>query len=125
MIFVDGQAFPYHLAIANDWLVHYGAAQMEDDAARQAEERRFLEDPAASLGKPALAAIVEVGRRLGLDYAGIDFSVLPDGRAVVFEANATMLVHPEEADGEFAYKNPHAARIFAAFQTMVARRSPK
>jgi len=125
MIFVDGAAFPYHLAIAEDWLVHYGTAGMEDDKARQLEERFFLGDPASALGAAAMAAIAEVGHRLGLDYAGIDFSVLPDGRAVVFEANATMLVHPEEADGEFAYKNPSAARIFAAFQAMVAARSPK
>jgi len=125
MIFVDGQAFPYHLAVAEDWLVHYGTAGMEDDKARQLEERFFLGDPASALGARALAAITEVGVRLGLDYAGVDFSVLPDGRAVVFEANATMLVHPEEADGEFAYKNPAAARIFAAFQTMIAERSPK
>ena len=125
MIFVEGQVFPYHLAITDDWLVHYGTAGMEDDKARQLEERFFLGDPASALGASAMAAIVEVGQRLGLDYAGFDFSVLPDGRAVVFEANATMLVHPEDADGEFAYKNPHAARIFAAFQAMVARRSPK
>jgi len=125
MIFTGGEAFPYHLAIAEDWLVHYGTAHMEDDEARQTEERRFLDAPASALGARAMAAILEVGQRLGLDYAGVDFSVLPDGRAVVFEANATMLVHPEEADGEFAYKNPHAARIFAAFQTMVVRRSRK
>jgi tetratricopeptide (TPR) repeat protein len=125
MIFVDGQMFPYHLAIAEDWLIHYGTAGMEDDATRQLEERWFLQAPAAALGEMAMAAVAQVGERLGLDYAGIDFAVLPDGRAVVFEANATMLVHPEEADGEFAYKNPHAARIFSAFQTMVARRSLK
>jgi len=125
MIFVDGQAFPYHLAVADDWLVHYGTAAMADDVARQSEERRFLEDPRAALGAVAFDAITTLGDRLGLDYAGVDFSVLPDGRAVVFEANATMLVHPEDPDGEFAYKNPHAARIFAAFQAMTADRSPK
>jgi len=125
VIFVDGQAYPYHLAVADDWLVHYGTAQMEDDGARQAEERRFLADPAAALGAKAMAAVTEAGARLGLDYGGIDFSVLPDGQALVFEANATMLAHPEDPDGEFAYKNPYAARIFEAFQQMVAARSPK
>ncbi len=125
VIFVGGRAYPYHLAIADDWLVHYGTAQMEQDTVRQTEERRFLADPASALGAKAMAAVTEVGARLGLDYGGIDFSVLPDGRAVVFEANATMLAHPEDADGEFAYKNPYAARIFEAFQAMVAARSPK
>lgn len=125
MIFVDGESFPYHLAIHDDWLVHYGSSEMADDLARQAEERRFLADPATALGPVAHAAVIEVGARLCLDYGGIDFSVLPDGRAVVFEANATMLAHPEDPDGEFAYKNPYATRIFEAFQAMVAHRSPK
>ena len=45
MIFVEDQVFPYHLAIADDWLVHYGTAGMEDDKARQLEERFFWAIP--------------------------------------------------------------------------------
>jgi hypothetical protein len=54
------------------------------------EERRFLEDTSDALGERAARAIAAVGRRLDLDYAGIDFTVLQDGRVPVFEANATM-----------------------------------
>jgi hypothetical protein len=36
---------------------------------------------------------------------GIDFSWLPDGRTLVFEANAIILVHPEE-DVRLAFRNP-------------------
>jgi tetratricopeptide (TPR) repeat protein/glutathione synthase/RimK-type ligase-like ATP-grasp enzyme len=122
MIFVDRAAYPYHLAIKEDWLVHYYTAEMTGDRARQAEELRFLEDPAAALGEAAMAAVAAIGRRLDLDYAGLDFSLTPDGRVLVFEANATMLVHPEPP-GEFAYKNPYVDRITAAFQDQVARRA--
>lgn len=121
-IFVDRTPYPYHLAIADDWLVHYYRSQMGGDAARQAEERAFLEDPRSALGERTWAAIEAIGERLDLDFAGVDFSVLPDGRVLVFEANATMLVHPE-ADGEFAYKNAHVERITGAFQDLVGRRS--
>jgi tetratricopeptide (TPR) repeat protein len=120
-IFVDRTPYPYHLAIKNDWLVHYYSAEMSGDAARKAEELRFLEDPRAAVGEDAWAAIGAIGRRLDLDYAGIDFSRLPDGRVLVFEANATMLVHPEP-DEEFTYKNPHVARITDAFQALLGRR---
>ncbi len=120
VIFVDRTPYPYHLAICNDWLVHYDTSQMPGDVLRQAEELRFLEDPHAALGDAAMTAVAAVGERLDLDYAGIDFSVLPDGRVLVFEANATMLVHPE-AEGEFAYKNPYVERITSAFQAMVDR----
>ena len=122
VIFVDRTPYPYHLAVKDDWLVHYYTARMEGDEARKDEELRFLEDPQGVLGKGAWAALGAIGARLDLDFAGIDFGLLPDGRVLVFEANATMLVHPERG-GEFAYKNPHVARITGAFQDLVARRS--
>jgi len=123
VIFVDRTAYPYHLAIAGHWLVHYESAEMPGDAVRQAEELRFLEYPRAALGDSAMAAVVAIGERLDLDYAGVDFSILPDGRVLVFEANATMFVHPEAADSEFAYKTPYVERITTAFQALVDRRS--
>jgi glutathione synthase/RimK-type ligase-like ATP-grasp enzyme len=119
VIFVDRAPHPYHLAISPSWLVHYATAEMEP-AERRTEELRFLADPASALGERAMAAIGEIGRRLDLDYAGVDFSVLPDGRVLVFEANATMLTHPE-TDPAFAYKNPYVERINGAFQALVER----
>ena len=123
VIFVDGQAFPYHLAISPMWLVHYWTSGMEADEARRAEERAFLADPAAAIGHQAWATIEQIGRRLALDYGGIDFGLLADGRVLVFEANATMLVHPER-DPVFAYREPAVAAIQQAFMRMMdARRS--
>jgi tetratricopeptide (TPR) repeat protein len=119
MIFVGGQAFPYHLAIARDWKVHHGAAAMADDPARIAEELAFLEDPEAAIGARALSAVRAIGERIALDYAGVDFAVTPGGQVLLFEANATMLVHPEPADGSFAAKNPYVERILAAFRALI------
>jgi tetratricopeptide (TPR) repeat protein len=120
MIFVEREPYSYHLAIADHWLVHYESAGMENHAARRAEEAAFLADPEAAIGQRAMAAIVAIGRRLDLDYAGVDFSILPDGRVLLFEANATMFVHPEP-EGLLAYKNPSVARIADAFQAMLER----
>jgi tetratricopeptide (TPR) repeat protein len=117
-IFVGGEVFPYHLAIGRDWMVHYWTAGMEADAARRAEEQRFLARPNVAIGEVAWRALGEIGRRLGLDYAGIDFAVLADGRLLVFEANAPMLVHPERA-AMFAYRNETVERIRAAFSAML------
>ncbi len=121
MIFVDRVPYPYHLAIGKNWLLHYKTAYMADDTARRGEEERFLADPEAALGTKAWAALHAVARRLDLDYAGIDFSLLPDGRVLFFEANATMLVHPER-EARFAYKNPAVDAIFAAFDALMERR---
>ncbi len=119
VVFIDRRPYPYHLAISRDWLVHHESARMGEDAVRRAEEQRFVDDPHAVLGA-AMSTIGDIGRKLDLDYAGIDFSVLPDGRVLVFEANATMLVHPEAHDGVFAYKNPAVAAITDAFAAMLA-----
>jgi tetratricopeptide (TPR) repeat protein len=119
VVFVDRRPYPYHLAISRDWLVHHESAGMADDAARRAEERRFVDDPRGVLGEAAMGAIGEIGRGLDLDYAGLDFALLADGRVLVFEANATMLVHPEPPGGVFAYKNRAVAAIVEAFEAML------
>ena len=112
---------PYHLAISEHWLVHYWTAGMEHAAGRRDEERRFLQDPAAVLGSGTWNAVAAIGRTIGLDWCGIDFARHADGRVIVFEANATMNVHPEDPDGVFAYKNPAVNAILDAFETMLER----
>jgi tetratricopeptide (TPR) repeat protein len=126
VIFVDRQAFPYHLAIGPRWMVHHQSADMAHDAARIAEELRFLRDPAGAIGARAMAAVEAIGRRLDLDYGGLDFTVTADGRVLAFEANATMLAHLEPLDGPFAAKNPFIQPIMDAFQARLAilARSP-
>ncbi|HUO21214.1 MAG TPA: hypothetical protein VMU59_01705 [Caulobacteraceae bacterium] len=121
-IFIDRRPYPYHWAVADDWLVHYESSGTAGHAGRRAEERRFLEDPASAIGAAAWRAVGEIGRALDLDYAGLDFSVLEDGRVLVFEANATMLVHSEPEDAVTAYKNPAVTAIVGAFQAMLQDR---
>lgn len=122
MIFIAGQPYPYHLAISPHWLVHYFSADMLAHPWKQAEEARFLADPGAVLGERAMAVLAAVGVRLGLDYAGIDFSIQRDGRVLLFEANATMLVHPEPEGSALAYKNPQVEVLRRAFAAMIGRR---
>jgi tetratricopeptide (TPR) repeat protein len=122
VIYVDGQAFPYHLAISRSWLVHYFSAEMGEAAWKLEEEQRFLADPQTALGNPAWETVGAIGRRLGLDYAGLDFTILDTGAILVFEANATMLVHPEPDDGPFAYKNVAIRNICSAFKRMLSER---
>lgn len=121
MIFVGGEVFPYHLAITPDWLVHHRTAGMEADPARRAEEMAFLSDPGRVLGDRASAAVKNIGEALGLDYAGVDFSLTADRRVLVFEANASMCVHTEPEGGVFAAKNAYVTPIIAAFQDMLAK----
>jgi tetratricopeptide (TPR) repeat protein len=122
IVFIDRRPFAYHLAISSHWMVHYFSAEMAEHPWKIEEERRFLEETAAVLGDRARGAIDAIGRRIDLDYAGVDFTLLPDGRVLVFEANATMLVHRERGNGPLAHRNPHVQRIVDAFEALQARR---
>ena len=122
IVYVDRKPYPYHLAISPHWVVHYFSAGMLDAPWKLEEERRFLNDPRGTLGARAMEAIAEIGLRLDLDCGGIDFTVLPDSRVLVFETNATMLVHREKPNGPLAHKNPFVDRIADAFEHMLQER---
>ena len=122
MMIVDGELIPLHAAVADAWKVHYATAQM-DDPANRAEDELFLDDPAAVLGAPALAALARVRDALELDYAGIDFSLDHAGDVVVFEANATMIVLPPGPESIWDYRRAPVARVIDAVRTMVRARA--
>jgi Flp pilus assembly protein TadD len=119
MIFVDRKPYPYHLAISQNWMVHYANADMEAHPWKLEEEKIFLRDPEAVLGTRGMAAMRTIGSRIDLEYAGIDFSILPDNRVLVFEANPTMLVHPESISGPLEHKNVYVFQIQAQFEELL------
>jgi glutathione synthase/RimK-type ligase-like ATP-grasp enzyme len=69
-----------------------------------------------------MQALSEIAQRIDLDFCGVDFSLLPDGRILLFEANATMLVHLEEFHPELQFKNRHVQGILDAFNHMLVER---
>jgi len=123
LIFVDRRVHPYHLAIGDSWLVHYWRAEMGRADWKKAEEEAFLADWRGVFGAAAADAVEEAARRLDLDYGGVDCALLPDGRVLLFEANACMLVHLDEAAQAFAYKHRYVPPIREAFTAMVWERA--
>jgi hypothetical protein len=123
MIFVDGKVLPYHLAISRKWLVHYFSADMMAEPWKREEESRFLLSHETALGARAMRGLQAICERLALDFGGIDFTVLDDGRVLVFEANATMAVHLSDKIDDFPYKHQSVPRIFEAVEEMLARHS--
>ncbi len=60
-----------------------------------------------------------IQQRIGLEYFGIDCGLDRSGNIVVFEVNASMLVHAKNED--FPYKTPAVQRIKLAFDAMLRR----
>lgn len=120
-IFVDGQVFPYHLAIMKHWMVHYWRADMDEAPWMRQEEEAFVTDYRGVFPGPLGDAVREVANRLDLDYAGMDCTIDPAGRVVMFEANAAMLVHFRDAVSA-PYREAPVARIRDAVTAMVRSR---
>ena len=122
LIFVDREVYAYHLAIGETWLVHYWRADMAKSPWKLAEEAAFLEDYRNVFTGSSGDTIRELAHRLDLDYGGIDCTLLRDGRILLFEANATMLVHLGDSADEPVFKYRAAPRIADAISRLVAHR---
>jgi tetratricopeptide (TPR) repeat protein len=120
-IFVGDEVLPYHLAIGNDWKVHHVSTDMAHQPWMQREEAAFLAEPGAVFTTENYQALRTIRDRIGLDYFGIDCALDASGNLVVFEVNASMLVHDDNA--EFPYKVPAVSAIKLAFNAMLYQRA--
>ena len=120
-VFAGDEILPYHLAIGDAWKVHHASTRMGDVEWMRGEEEAFLNAPDRVFGSEAMAALDAIRRRIGLDYFGIDCSIDRDGNVLVFEVNASMLIHLHNEG--FEYKTPHVNRIRSAFEELLERRA--
>jgi hypothetical protein len=123
VMLIGGALYPLHLALSADWKVHYFTADMARSAAHRAEERAFLDDMAGVLGPRAVAALRAIGAALGLDYAGVDFALAPDGRLMLFEANAGMVIAPPGPEPIWDYRRAPTQRALAAVKALLLSRA--
>jgi hypothetical protein len=123
VMFIDGVLYPLHLAISADWKVHYFTAAMAENASYREQERGFLDDMPTALGPRAMAALEAIRDTLGLDYAGIDFALAPDGSVLLFEANATMVIIAPDPDPIWDYRRRAIADATDAVTRMLARKA--
>jgi len=75
------------------------------------------------LGANAMDALRRIAAALALDYGGVDFALDPQGRIVVFEANATMVINPVDDDERWTYRRPALGRVADAVRLMLVERA--
>ena len=120
LMFVGDEILPYHLAIGNQWKVHHLSTDMANQPWMQREEAAFLAQPGTVFTAENYQALRMIRERIGLDYFGIDCALDSSHNIIVFEVNASMLVHDDNE--EFPYKEPAVRAIKRAFNTMLRRR---
>jgi tetratricopeptide (TPR) repeat protein len=118
-IFVDGQVLPYHLAIGSEWKLHHDSTDMAHQQWMQQEEEAFLKDPSTVFNSMHYQALRAIQQSIGLEFFGIDCGLDRLGNLVVFEVNASMLVHDHNEN--FPYKAPFVLRIKLAFDEMLRK----
>ena len=123
VMFVAGKLYPLHLAVSQDWKVHYFTANMAEQAEARLLEQAFLQDMPAVLGKKAMSALENICQTLALDYAGIDFALDANGDLLLFEANATMVIPRPESDDKWLYRKQPTEQLLAAVRNMVIKRA--
>ena len=123
IIFVEGIAYPCHLAISPRWMVHYYNADNAEIAAFRQEEERWLADIFRAFDGPRERVLELIASRVGLDYFGIDCGILPDGRVVLFEIDVAMIVHLGDPIEKYPYKHVYVPRIYRAVERMIESRA--
>lgn len=122
IMFVDGVAFPYHLAVDDRWMIHYYRTATTVTPWMHDEEARFLAEPERVIAGWT-GAVPAIAAALGLDYVGIDCAQLRDGSLLVFEADTAMLVHALDSSDAGRAKRAGVDRIRAALHELFDRRA--
>jgi tetratricopeptide (TPR) repeat protein len=123
VMLIDGAPYPLHLAVSTHWKVHYFSADMARDEEHRAEEAAFLADMPRVIGPRAVAALAAIAADLGLDYAGVDFAVGPDGRLLLFEANPGMVISPPGPETIWDYRRAATQRALDAVKALLLRKA--
>lgn len=90
VIMIDGQPYPRHSIISDQWAINANRADlMDQEPALRAWEQEFLADFRDSGLTMYQRVFSAIHQRIGLDVFGIDFAVIDDN-ILVFEANACM-----------------------------------
>ena len=123
VFFIDGEFYPVANLFHDAWNVHSGDRYqvMHKTPWTREKEKAFLEDPVSYIGRENYDRLCTVRDVVGLDFFGIDFTILPDGTLFIFELNAAMR-HNFDHARNFPYTEPHLKKISTAFDAMIQHR---
>ena len=118
--------FISHVHFGQQWNVHRekdeekrAALSLEPATVQYGD--KIISDPLGTLGKPGMAALKEIRTKIPLEFFGIDFDIMADGRLLFFEANAAMNISMTERKGREATRARMRDALRHLFQkTMIA-----
>jgi glutathione synthase/RimK-type ligase-like ATP-grasp enzyme len=115
IVVVGEQIFLRHHIVGEGWLLHVDRRA----AKTEAEEIASIAEFDLELAPRLRPLFQEIGRRLGLDFFGVDCNIDPSGRVTLFEANPCMLILKNTRPPPNMWDRP-VARILAAVEDLIA-----
>lgn len=121
-VVVGGMPYPRHLIISDSWNVH--AENRKNVMVKNPEliekEKNFLEN----FGQDHFHIFSLFYKTLGLDFFGVDFSLDPGGRMIIFEINSCFRVvgdgdEDETINGMKNYHKPYIEKIRNAVEHLL------
>lgn len=119
VVMIGGTPWPVHLALSEDWIVHYLSAGMAADPARRAREAAWFAEFDTGFARRHAGALAQMQQHIGLDYWGFDGAETADGMLLVFEVDTALIVHDMDDPATFPYKRPAMRALFRAFAQLV------
>jgi hypothetical protein len=123
IVFIDGQPYACHMAVADRWDIWYLNAGMSASASKRLEEEMFMRTFDSGFARRHHAALAGLATHIGLDYFTVDCAETKNGSLLIFEADNTAIVHDMDSPKLFPYKAPQMRKVFDAFAAMLERRA--
>jgi hypothetical protein len=118
---IEGRPYLCHMAISDNWMIHYLNAGMSESEAKRAEEAAVMANFDDVFVPRHRAAFDLIQQRFGLDYLAMDCSETADGELLIFEIDTSMIVHAIDPVDVFPYKQTQMRKVFDAFRAMLLR----
>ena len=119
IVLIDGKPFVCHVAISDQWMVHYMSAGMTQSEPKRAEEARFMTTFDDEFAIRHAAAFRTIATDLGLEYVGLDCGETRRGELLIFECDSSMTVHAMDPVDMFPYKQLQMGKVFSAFRELL------
>ena len=120
---IDRKPYICHLAISDNWIVHYASSGMESSAVKRNEEKNVMENFFNSFALRHHESLKAIADLLDLDFVVIDCSETKDGRLLFFEADTGGWIHATDNNELFSYKPAIMQKAFDAFRSMLIEKS--
>ena len=116
---IAGKPYICHVALSDNWIVHYISAKMYLSTYKMDEEKNLMEQFQTPIFSDLRDTLHHIAIVIGLDFVVLDCEITSQNKIVLYEADNRGWIHATDTDAVYSYKKPIMAKVFEAFRNMV------